>query len=153
MPHSTHQEILEWSREAKWMKCSFEPSRTQRKKTSRMFDKMTSTAESSSNAKQDKAPGKPELDMFATSYDFKPELLSLLSSSVFNDINNLDLNPNDVFSKYQSPSGRLNCFNAGKWCSTSCNKMCVKSLRTFSSLSCFPSMSQCFQIKKSQCHR
>jgi hypothetical protein len=124
VPHSTYPEILEWCREAKKMKYSFEPRRTQRKAQVAYLTKWQSLHNRRPIQNSTKLPGKPTIDMSITSYDFKTELLSLLSSSVFNDINNLDLNPNDVFSKCQSPSGRLNCFNAGNWYSTSHDKMC-----------------------------
>ena len=102
VPHSTHQEILEWGCEANKIKHSFEPSRTQRKTQVEHLTKLQPQQNRRPMQNKTRLPGNPELDVFITSYDFKTELLSLLSSPVFNDINNLDLKPNDAF-----------CFNAG----------------------------------------
>ena len=70
-------------------------------------------------------PGEPQLPMMVTHCDFWSELMSLLDSPVFKSIDNLDMNPNDPFSKCESPSGRINnCFNAGKWHLESHRNMC-----------------------------
>ena len=124
VPHSTYKEILEWSRDAKRMKYSFEPTRTKRTTQVRHLTKWQAKQNRRPIQNLTRPPGKPEIDMMVTSYDFKTELLSLLESPVFADINNLDLNPHDPFSKYQSQSGRINCFNAGKWYSSSYENMC-----------------------------
>ena len=60
-------------------------------------------------------PGEPQLPVMVTHCNFKPELMSLLDNPVFKNIDNLDMNPNDPFSKYESPLGCINCFNADKW--------------------------------------
>ena len=116
------------------MKYSFEPTRTKRTTQVRHLTKWQAKQNRRPIQNLTRPPGKPEIDMMVTSYDFKTELLSLLESPVFADINNLDLNPHDPFSKYQSQSGRINCFNAGKWYSSSYEKMC-QGPRDFSSQS------------------
>ncbi len=125
VPHSTYNEILEWSRDAKRMKYSFEPTTRLHRSTQILY--LTNW-----QAKQNRRPiqnlvrppGEPQIDMMVTSYDFKTELMSLLESPVFSDINNLDLNPTNPFSKYHSPSGYINCFNAGTWYSRSYENIC-----------------------------
>ena len=124
VPHSTYKEILEWSRDAKRMKYSFEPTRTQRATQVRHLTKWQAKQNRRPMQNLVRPPGKPEIDMMVTSYDFKTELMSLLESPVFLDNDNLDLNPDDPFSKYKSPSGRINCFNAANWYSSSFNRMC-----------------------------
>ena len=124
VPHGTYKEILDWSRDAKRMKYSFEPTRTKRTTQVRHLTKWQAKQNRRPIQNITRLPGMPVIDMLVTSYDFKTELLSLLQSPVFTDMKNLDLNLLDPFSKYVSPSGRLNCFNAGKWYSNSYEKVC-----------------------------
>ena len=124
VPHSLYKDVLEWSCNAKRLKYSFEPTCT---KCSTMITHLTKwQVKQNCCPLQNKTilPGEPELSMMVTCYDFKSELMSLLASPVFEDIENLDTNVKDPFSKYQSPSGQLNCFNAGKLYSDSYHWIC-----------------------------
>jgi hypothetical protein len=56
------------------------------------------------------------------------QLYSLITDkSLTGDLTQLDVNPEDPFSKYQSPNGRLGAFNSGKWYTTAHTQLCTKS--------------------------
>lgn len=57
-----------------------------------------------------------EIDVSVTCFDFQEQLQALLSDqSLFGNIENLDVNPDNPFGVYQSPSGHIDCVNAGSW--------------------------------------
>ena len=89
-----------------------------------MFDQMAIETKLLPPAKDDDSSWRTSIAHDDHPLQFWSELMSLLDSPVFKSIDNLDMNPNDPFSKYESPSGRINCFNAGKWYSDSYRKMC-----------------------------
>ena len=124
VPHGLYQDVLEWACKAKQMKYSFEPKRTKRSTLIRHLSRWQQNQNRHPFQKQVSLPGEPALNMTITCYDFKTELMSLLESSVFDEIENLDVNANNPFSAYESSSGRLNCFNAGKWYSRSYQRTC-----------------------------
>ena len=126
VPHGLCQDVLEWARKAKRMKHSFEPKRETR---DTLVDHLSKWQQNENRNHVQKAvalPGEPALEVSITCYDFKTELMSLLESSVFHAMENLDVNDGDPFAAYKSPSRRINCFNAGKWCSRSYERMCKK---------------------------
>ena len=124
VPHGLYKDVLEWSRDAKRMKYEYEPTRLKRSTAIRYLIKWQEKQNRCPLQNMITLPGEPQLPMMVTYYDFWSELMSLLDSPVFKSIDNLDMNRNDPFSKYESPSGRINCFNAGKWYSDSYSKMC-----------------------------
>ena len=83
VPHSTYKDILEWSHDAKRMKYSFEPTRTQRATQVRHLTKWQAKQNRRPMQNLVRPPGKPEIDMMVTSYNFKTKLMSLLESPVF----------------------------------------------------------------------
>eukprot|EP00546_Thalassionema_frauenfeldii_P003957 CAMPEP_0178923108 /NCGR_PEP_ID=MMETSP0786-20121207/16534_1 /TAXON_ID=186022 /ORGANISM="Thalassionema frauenfeldii, Strain CCMP 1798" /LENGTH=266 /DNA_ID=CAMNT_0020597563 /DNA_START=97 /DNA_END=897 /DNA_ORIENTATION=+ len=103
VPHGLYQDILQWACRAKRMKYSFEPKRTKR---STLILRLSSWQQNQNRhpfQKHITLPGEPALNIPVTCYDFKTELISLLQSSVFNHIENLDLNANNPFVAYKSP--------------------------------------------------
>ena len=126
VPHGLYQDILQWACKAKRMKYSFEPKRTKRSTLIRCLSSWQQNQNRHPFQKHVTLPGEPALNMPVTCYDFKTELMSLLQSSVFDHIENLDLNANNPFAAYKSASGHINCFNAGKWYSRSYKRMCTE---------------------------
>ena len=80
VPHNTYKEILEWSRDAKRMKYSFEPTRTKRTTQVRHLTKWQAKQNRRPIQNMTRPPGKPKIDMMVTSYDFK--VLYLLTSTI-----------------------------------------------------------------------
>ena len=124
VPHGLYQDVLQWAHKAKRMKYSFKPKRAKRSTLVQHLSTWQQNQNRHPCQKKVSLPGEPRLSLNITCYDFKTELISLLESSVFNHIENLDVNVNNPFAAYESPSGRLNCFNAGKWYSQSRRRMC-----------------------------
>lgn len=123
-PHGMYQDVLEWSRRAKRMKYSFEPSITNRRTYVKRLVEWQAQQNRKPFQRDVSLPGQPTLNVKVTCYDFKAELLSLLASPTFASFSNLDVIPSDPFGKYQSPSGKLDCFNAGEWYKKSYNRIC-----------------------------
>ena len=107
------------------MNHSFEPTRTKQSTQIRHLTQWQAQQSRSPFQKEVALPGNPALNVTVTCCNFKTELLSLLNSSVFTHCSNLDVNPHNPFTKYKSPTGSLNCFNVAKWCSASCERMCL----------------------------
>ena len=126
VPHGLYQDVLQWARKAKRMKYSFEPKRIKRSTLIHHLSRWQQNQNRHPVQKRVSLPGEPALNMPITCYDFKTELMSLLESSVFNQIENLDVNANNPFAAYKSSSGRINCFNAGKWYSRSYQRTCTE---------------------------
>ena len=131
VPHGLYQDILEWAHRAKRMKYSFQPKRLQRSTLIRHLSSWQEKQNRRPSQKKVSLPGAPTLEVSVTCYDFKTELLSLLESSVFNNIDNLDVNVEDPFSAYKSSSRRINCFNSGKWYLRSHKRMCKNVKKDF----------------------
>ena len=113
------------------MNHSFEPTCTKQSTQMRHLTQWQAQQSCSPFQKEVALPGNPASNVTVTCYDFKTKLLSLLNSSVFTDCSNLDVNPSNPFTKCKSPTGSLNCFNAAKWCSTSCEQMCPSECNFF----------------------
>jgi hypothetical protein len=71
----------------------------------------------------------PEHDLsieMITRFDFLSQLYSLITNkSLAGDLAQLDVNPEDSFSKYQSPNRRLGAFNSGKWYAKAHTQLCT----------------------------
>jgi hypothetical protein len=68
-----------------------------------------------------------DLSIQVTRFDFLYQLFSLITEkSLTGDFTRLDVNPEDPFSKYQSPNGRLGAFNSGKWYAKAHAHLCTK---------------------------
>ena len=124
-PHGMYQQVLEWSCRAKRMRYSFEPSLTKRSTHVRHLTEWQAQQNRRPFQKDVLLPDLPTLNVQVTCYDFKTELLSLLSSPTFASSSNLDVIPSNPFGKYESSTGRLNCFNAGHWYQKSYDRICV----------------------------
>ena len=124
VPHGLYQDVLEWAHKAKRMKYSFEPKRVKRSTLVRHLSQWQQNQNRHPSQKPVSLPGEPPLAVPVTCYDFKTELMSLLESSVFHQIDNLDVNDDEPFAAYESSSGRINGFNSGKWYSRSYQRMC-----------------------------
>lgn len=125
VPHGVYKEVLEWAHRAKRMKYAFQPTRTKRSTQLQHLTSWQAKENRQPFQKNVALPGDPMLSVNVTCYDFKTELLSLLTSSVFSDVANLDVFPTDPYGKYKSSTKRLNCFNAGKWYANSHKKLCL----------------------------
>ena len=61
-------------------------------------------------------PNNPVQVVNVTCFDFKTQLLSLLTDrDLVGNITKLDINPDNPFGKYESPGGYLDCINSGTW--------------------------------------
>ena len=59
---------------------------------------------------------KSKMEVLVECFDFKTMLFSLLNDPYLTgDLNNLDVNKINPFSKYQSPGNSLSCVNSGQW--------------------------------------
>ena len=59
-------------------------------------------------------PARPGLSIPVVWFDFLEQLRDLLScQTLFGDLANLDVNPNDPYEPYCSPSNKIDCMNAG----------------------------------------
>jgi hypothetical protein len=69
-----------------------------------------------------------DLSIQITRFDFLSQFYSLITGkSLSGNLTQLDVNPEDPVSKYQSPNGRLGAFNSGKWYSKAHAQLCTKS--------------------------
>ena len=131
VPHGMYQDVIEWSTRAKRMKYSFEPSSTNRSTCVRRLVEWQSEKNRKPFQRKVSLPGLPELNVEVTCYDFKSELLSLLSSPTFDSFSNLDVIPSNPFGKYKSATGKLDCFNAGDWYKKSYDRICCSEMDLF----------------------
>ena len=114
--HSLYSDIVKWAQQCKALGYDFQPTRKKRRDQIYHIQQLSK--------KPTRFPfivnvefidERRRFDVPVTSFDFQAELLSLLHSPVFEDINNLDVNLDEPFAKYESASGKIECFNGGQW--------------------------------------
>ncbi len=114
-PHYLFKEIMEWACKFYNKKYNFKPSSYNRKNILLKMKKWQGL----DKCIPKQIPMQFEEDglkIELTAFDFQSQLLSLLKDpTLVKNIDLLDVNKNDPFSKYQSPTGRLTCFNSGSW--------------------------------------
>jgi hypothetical protein len=68
-----------------------------------------------------------DLSIQITRFDFLSQIYSLITDkSLSGDLTQLDVNPEDPFSKYQYPNGRFEAFNSGKLYTKAHAQLCTK---------------------------
>ena len=114
-PHYLFEAIMHWACEFHNKKYNFKPSNYNRKNLIAKMKKWQGL----DKCLPKQIPIQFEEDglrIELTAFDFQSQLMSLLKDpTLVKNIDMLDVNKDDPFSKYQSPSGRLTCFNSGSW--------------------------------------
>ena len=114
--HGLYAEILTWAEKAKVAQYSFEPQRKTRRAQVKYLENWQALQHARATQIPVVLPGDPPLTVHVTAYDFVEQLFSLLNDQTFfGTLANLDVNPDDPFTPYESPGGLLNCVNAGAW--------------------------------------
>ena len=111
---SLFNDIVQWGKEASNLQYSFNPERLHRHSQVRYLEKILGAEDARPQQVQVVLTNDPLRTVTVTTYDFCTQYLSLLQSDVFQDLNNLDVNPESPFTKYVSPTGLINCINAGR---------------------------------------
>ena len=116
VPHYVYNQIVEWAQEASQSKVSFLDLCKSRKGAVHQLEKwmppaltskpIEAVAELPTNSETQNVP--------VTIFDFKQQLLSLLNDhDLFGNLENLDVNPTNIFGKYQYPNQLLSTVNSG----------------------------------------
>ena len=122
---SLFNDIVEWGKEACDLRYSFNPKRSHRQSQIGHLEKIFGLQDVRPQQIQVVLTDDPYRTIDVTSYDFCTQYLSLLRSDVFQDLNNLDVNPESPFRKYMSSTGHINCVNSGHWYHRAHKKLCV----------------------------
>ena len=124
VPHFLYRQILEWGHKSNLSGYNFEPIRMHRDAAISYLEHLHGL----SYCRPIKTPitfEEDNLTVEVISFDFVSQLFSLLSNKdLTGDIDMLDVNPNDPFSKYSPPNGLLGCFNSGTWYHNAWNYLC-----------------------------
>jgi hypothetical protein len=127
VPHFLYQDVFNWGSEAKARGYTFEPERTMRKSTIDHIERRFHLGHYRPTQATVVFP-EDDLSIQVTRFDFLSQFYSLITDkSLTSDLTQLDVNPEDPFSKYQSPNGRLGAFNSGKWYAKAHAHLCTKS--------------------------
>lgn len=129
-PHSLYQEISNWAKEAYRQEYHFNPHRTTREAEVKYLQSLLNLTCMSPEEVLCPLPGPQVQIVPVTRFDFTTQLISLITDPrLVGDINNLDVNPNDPFGKYDN-GGVLSTFNSGSWYNKAYNH-CVKNENDF----------------------
>jgi hypothetical protein len=126
VPHFLYQDALNWGSEAKARGYTFESERTIRKFAIDHIERRFNLG----HCRPTQATVvflEDDLSIQITRFNFLSQFYSLITDkSLTGDLTQLDVNPEDPFSKYQSPNGRLGAFNSGKWYAKTHAHLCTK---------------------------
>ena len=116
-PHYLYSQVLEWVIKAQNQKIDFNEMKKTRKgnihQIERMLPWLKSTKPKTVTTQIDTDVGKEPIEV--TVFDFKTQLLSLLQDeTLFGNINNLDIDPDNPFGPYKSPDNVLSAVNSWK---------------------------------------
>lgn len=119
-PNGAFQSIMSWAKTALASGYDFQPSPIAYERQIIQFEKMVGmTACRPSRVSVNMyRPDQVEDILDVVVFDFPTMLASLFNCPVLNKINNLVVNPQDRFSKYESPDGLLGEVNSGTWYDT-----------------------------------
>jgi hypothetical protein len=114
-PHFLYKDVLNWAREANKMKYEFRPARTTRRAQINYIEKLAQLQHCRPETIQLKLPGDGVV-VPVTRFPFVNMLFSLLTdTNLVSDLSNLDVNPDNLFGKYQSEGDYLTVPNSGAW--------------------------------------
>jgi hypothetical protein len=114
VPHFLYQKVLNWGSKAKARGYAFEPERTIRKFAIDHIERRFNLGHCRPTQATVVSP-EDDLSIQITRFDFLSQFCSLITDkSLTGDLAQLDVTPEDLYSKYQSPNGRLGAFNSGK---------------------------------------
>jgi len=122
-PHYLFEGINDWARTAHSSGYGFNPQHRSRVGQLRYMERWQNL----SSCRPFQIPTTfPEdgLSVNITAWDFVKQIESLLSDKLLTgNLTNLDVNPDDPFSKYVSPDGLLGCFNSAQWYSDAWDRL------------------------------
>ena len=114
-PHFLFQDLMEWASNASKNGYNFIPLCATRKATIKRLEKDYQLQ----YCRPFQIPitfQEDGLEIEITAFDFQAQLYSLLSNDeLTNDLNMLDVNKDDPFTKYIPPDGMIGTFNSGSW--------------------------------------
>jgi hypothetical protein len=127
-PHYLFKEILEWGKRSSDLKYDFNPKRKDRKSMIAHLDKWMGLKHLNPIQVPITLPGPNPSScdqVSVTSFDFKGMLKSLLTDKdLFGNIDNLDVNTNNPFSKYDSRNKHISCANGASWYKAAWDHLC-----------------------------
>lgn len=116
VPHFLFREIQKWAFEAQQDGYDFYPQRTTRKAEIKYLQRWLNLKDITPQQVTCYLPGPDKESVPVTRFDFSTQLMSLLSDrKLVGNLDNLDVNLDDPFSRYVSPGNILSCVNSGQW--------------------------------------
>ena len=124
-PHYVFQQIMDWSKEASLSKYNFKPQlKTRNAFINQLKRTIRFPPECEPKLIAVELDGPFPVTVDVTVFDFKSQLVSLLQQqNLFDNFNNLDVNPSNPFSKYIPPDGVLGTTNSGSRYNDAYNNM------------------------------
>ena len=128
-PHFLFKQILDWGKKAKTLNYDFNPARTHRKAQLDYLEKWFGLEYYNAKQVSVTLPGPMELTqpevINVTCFDFTSMLRSLLSDEkLFGNLENLDVNQQNPFAKYNSHNKKISCSNGATWYKNAWDKIC-----------------------------
>jgi hypothetical protein len=119
-PNGSFQQIMEWAQSAAHDGYDFKPRPKQYERQIAHIERFVGMG--ACRPTEVTVPMYPNLQpddkLDVVVFDFPSMLASLFECPILNQPENLVVNPNDRFGKYQSPDGRLGEVNSGQWYDT-----------------------------------
>jgi hypothetical protein len=113
-PHFLYQDILTWAKEARRNDYSFSPQRLERTAQVKYLEKWLHLESCRPETVRLTLPGPSMQTISVTRFNFTNQLHALVSNpALCGNLDSLDVNVDDPFAKYVSPSGRLSAVNSG----------------------------------------
>ena len=128
-PHFLFKQILDWGKKAKTLNYDFNPARTHRKAQLDYLEKWFGLEYYNAKQVSVTLPGPMELTqpevINVTCFDFTSMLRSLLTDEkLFGNLENLDVNQQNPFAKYNSRNKKISCSNGATWYKNAWDKIC-----------------------------
>jgi hypothetical protein len=118
-PHYLYKDIMEWGRAARHANYNFAPRRSSRNAQMKYLEKWLNCQGSRPEQIPTTLPGRVPQVVETTCFHFITQLATLVQDRVlFGNIDNLDVNADNPFGKYISPTGLLSTINSGQWYNT-----------------------------------
>ena len=125
VPFQMCAELSSWATEANSLGQTFAPTRTTRISQLDHLRKLQFGAATEPFQMQAITPSNPPRVFDITCYDFGAQLMPLLSSEDFKDLNNLDVPQDDPFSEQEPLRDRTQCLHDGQWCAPAHKHCCL----------------------------
>jgi hypothetical protein len=114
MPLYSYKTIMDWAQEINWSGSKFQPHNTTYQQAIKHFQKMFYLE----NCRPSNIPVKlngDNLEINVVVFDVVAMLESLFNDASLNCYDNLVINPENTFGKYEPPDNRLGEVNSGRW--------------------------------------